>query len=55
MLPIALTSQKYNPEVPWISETSADVRFADVIVKLRHMKQVNAIYETFFSHTGRRV
>lgn len=41
VLPIQLTSQKYNPEVPWISQTTTDAKITEMVEKLRHTEKVN--------------
>lgn len=40
VLPIALTSQKYNPELPWMSQIATDSKVTDLVEKLRYMKQL---------------
>ncbi|XP_065213431.1 glypican-1-like isoform X2 [Planococcus citri] len=40
VLPIQITSQKYNPEIPWQSPPSTDTRITEMVEKLRHTTQL---------------
>ncbi|KAL6965976.1 hypothetical protein U1Q18_047293 [Sarracenia purpurea var. burkii] len=40
VLPIQITSQKYNPEISWQSPPSTDTRITEMVEKLRHTTQL---------------